>query len=488
MRGGRFGRPPRRDERLRTESLNRKAAIPTGSQSGRESERDPADAPAVELVGITKQFPGVLANDDISLTVRWGEVHCLLGENGAGKSTLISILSGMVRPDVGEIRVGGRVVRIDSPRVALELGVGTVYQHSTLVRALTVLENLLLGETRGLRLNVEAARARLAEVAATLGVEIDADAPAGELETAELATSSAELVQARIVRLMFGEDSRAVADVAELRTDLEGEQAPVDQQRSEAGTLLALSRVSARPVGGFDPGLEDVSLELAEGEILGIAGMDGNGQRSLAEVIAGERALSAGEIRLYGVPVERLDVSARQKLGLRYVTDDRLGEGIVSSLPVSLNLFLKRIGQRPFWRHGRIEPRSVEREAQSLVRAFDVRTPSISTRAGALSGGNVQKVVLARELSFEPKVVVFNKPTYGLDLRTTSTVRDMIRGLAHGGGAALVISTDLDELLDLCGRILVLSGGRLVGEVENGPNAGERVGELMVGAGDVAAA
>ena len=295
-------------------------------------------------------------------------------------------------------------------------------------------------------------------------------------------------MQARIVRLMFGEDSRAVADVAELRTDLEGEQAPVDEQRSEAGTLLALSRVSARPVGGFDPGLEDVSLELAEGEILGIAGMDGNGQRSLAEVIAGERALSAGEIRLYGAPVERLDVSARQKLGLRYVTDDRLGEGIVSSLPVSLNLFLKRIGQRPFWRHGRIEPRSVEREAQSLVRAFDVRTPSISTRAGALSGGNVQKVVLARELSFEPKVVVFNKPTYGLDLRTTSTVRELIRGLARGGGAALVISTDLDELLDLCGRILVLSGGRLVGEVEKGPNAGERVGELMVGAGDVAAA
>jgi simple sugar transport system ATP-binding protein len=530
--------------------------------------QDPADAPAVELVGITKQFPGVLANDDISLTVRHGEVHCLLGENGAGKSTLISILSGMVRPDAGEIRVGGKVAPIDSPRDALELGIGTVYQHSTLVRALTVLENLLLGETRGLRLNVEAARARLAEVAGTLGVQIDADAPAGELalgrqqqveivkalwrgsrvlildeptsmltpqgvaelqkvlrrlketgisvifithklhealavadritilragrvvgvlDTAELAASSAEEVQARIVRLMFGEDSRAVADVAELRTDLDGEQAPVDDQPPDAGPLLALSGVSARPVGGFDPGLDDVSLEIAEGEILGVAGMDGNGQRSLAEVIAGERALSAGEIHLYGARVERLDVSARQKLGLRYVTDDRLGEGIVTSLPVSLNLFLKRIGQRPFWRHGRIERRSVEREARSLVESFDVRTPSVSTRAGALSGGNVQKVVLARELSFDPKVVVFNKPTYGLDLRTTSTVRELIRGLARGGGAALVISTDLDELLDLCGRILVLSRGRVVGEVENGPNAGKRVGELMVGAGDVAA-
>src|SRR5438094_3963633 len=173
MRGGRFGRPPRRDERLRTESLNRKAAIPTGTQSGRESERDPADAPAVELVGITKQFPGVLANDDISLTVRHGEVHCLLGENGAGKSTLISILSGMVRPDAGEIRVDGRPARIDSPRAALERGIGTVYQHSTLVPALSVLENLLLGESRSLRLDVAAARARLAELGAMLDVDVE---------------------------------------------------------------------------------------------------------------------------------------------------------------------------------------------------------------------------------------------------------------------------------------------------------------------------
>src|SRR5436189_3325941 len=271
------------------------------------------------------------------------------------------------------------------PRRGLELGIGTVHQHSTLIPALSVLENLMLGDSRGVRLDRAGARRRLGELAAQLGVEIDPgtraadlslghqqqveivkalwrgsrvlilDEPTsmltpqgvaelqkvlrrlkesgisiifithklhealavadritilragrvvGALETAELATSSAELVQARIVRLMFGEDSRAVADVAELRTDLEGEQAPVDQQRSEAGTLLELSRVSARPIGGFDPGLEDISLELAEGEILGIAGMDGNGQRSLAEVIAGERALSAGEIRLYGAPVE----------------------------------------------------------------------------------------------------------------------------------------------------------------------------------------
>src|SRR5256884_172712 len=360
MRGGRFGRPPRRDERLRTESLSRKAATPTGTQSGRESERDPADAPAVELVGITKQFPGVLANDDISLTVRRGEVHCLLGENGAAPAGELALGRQQQVEIVKALWRGSRVLILDEPTSMLtpqgvaelqkvlrrlkETGISVIFITHKLHEALAVADRITI---------------------------LRAGRVVGAIETAELEGSSAEEVQGRIVRLMFGEDARAVADVAELRTDLEGEQAPLDEQRSEAGTLLALSRVSARPVGGFDPGLEDVSLELAEGEILGIAGMDGNGQRSLAQVIAGERALSAGEIRLYGVPVERLDVSARQKLGLRYVTDDRLGEGIVSSLPVSLNLFLKRIGQRPFLRHRRIEHPAVQREAQALLQALD---------------------------------------------------------------------------------------------------------------------
>jgi ABC-type uncharacterized transport system ATPase subunit len=561
-------RPPPRNERLRTESLNLTDAQAAGALSGGGSPPTASDAPAVELIGITKRYPGVLANDDISLAMRRGEVHCLLGENGAGKSTLISILSGMVKPDAGEIRIDGRRVQIDSPRAALERGIGTVYQHSTLVPPLTVLDNLLLGETHGLRLNVAAAQARLAEVAAALGVQIEPGARAGELalgrqqqveivkalwrgsrilildeptsmltpqgaaelqavmrrlketgiavifithklhealavadritvlragrvvgalDRADIAGVARDELQARIVSLMFGEESPAVAGIAELQTELAAEEGHARARPAgEADALLELVHVSARPVGGSDPGIEDASLTLREGEILGVAGIDGNGQRALAEVIAGERAPSAGEVRLYGAPVQRLDVSARQKLGLRYVTDDRLGEGIVTTLPVSLNLFLKRIGQRPFWRRGRIERRVIDREARTLVDAFDVRTPSISTRAGTLSGGNVQKVVLARELSFDPKVVVFHKPTYGLDLRTTRTVRDMIAGLASNGGAALVISIDLDELLELCGRILVLSRGRLVGEVENGPRASERIGELMIG--DVAAA
>ena len=518
-------------------------------------------APIVELVGITKSFPGVLANDDVDLTLRRSEVHCLLGENGAGKSTLIGILSGLIRPDAGTIRIEGAETAISSPRRALELGIGTVHQHSTLIPALSVLENLMLGDSRGVRLDRAAARRRLAELAAQLGVEIDPGTRAADLSlghqqqveivkalwrgsrvlildeptsmltpqgVAELAkvlarlkaqgqavifithklhealslgdeisilrqgrlvgtmhrealrSKSHEELRAEIVRIMFGEEARAVADLAELQEELDNVEGTARLVAAEAETVLELQGVSS-PAEGSELGVEDVSLGLREGEILGVAGVDGNGQRALAEVIAGQRRVSAGHILLYGGPVTRMNVAARQKLGLRYVTDDRLGEGIVGTLPVGLNLFLKRVGERPYWRHGRIQRAVVEGRAAELVREFDVRTPFVTTRAATLSGGNIQKVLLARELSFQPKVVVFHKPTYGLDVRTTATVRDLIRKLADDGGAGLVISTDLDELLEICDRIAVLSRGRLVGVVPNGPGAAERVGELMVG-------
>ena len=520
----------------------------------------PNDTPIVELVGITKAFPGVLANDHVDLTLRRGEVHCLLGENGAGKSTLIGILSGLNRPDAGSIRIEGVETVISSPRAALELGIGTVHQHSALIPALSVVENLMIGDSRKLRLDVAGARRRLAELAELLDVEVDPyakasdlalghqqqveiikalwrgsrvlilDEPtsmltpqgvaelskvlarlkeqgqavifithklhealslgdeisilrqgrlAGAIDHQALKTEGHDVLRAEIVRIMFGEEAQAVADVEELREELVEAEAVVKVDAA-AETVLELRGVSSPGEGG-ERGIEDVSLDLKQGEILGVAGVDGNGQRALAELIAGQRSASQGEVVLYGGPVTRLSVSARQKLGLRYVTDDRLGEGIVASLPVGLNLFLKRVGERPFWRHGRIQRSVVDRRAGELVRSFDVRTPGVATRAGTLSGGNVQKLMLARELSFEPKVVVFHKPTYGLDVKTTATVRELIRRLAQDGGAALVISTDLDELLGICDRIAVLSRGRLAGVVPNGPGAAEEVGGLMVG-------
>ncbi len=526
--------------------------------------QSPQRAPAIELTSITKRFPGVLANDRVSLTVRHGEVHCLLGENGAGKSTLISILSGMLRPDSGTIRVDGAEVSIRSPRDALRLGIGTVYQHSTMIPALTVLENLMLGARTRLMLDREGARKRLAEMAAMLGIEVNPSARtgdlalgrqqqveiisalwrgsrvlvldeptsmltpqgveelqkvlrrlkergtaivfithklhealavgdrvsilrrgrlAGALSSEQLGSWSAEDLRAAIIRLMFGEETAGVAGAAELSTDLtelEAEQSGASAPAPEAGVFLELKSVSARGEG-TEPGIEGVSLRVRAGEILGVAGIDGNGQRSLAEAIAGQRRVTSGTVELFGVPVNRLSVSARQRLGLRYMTDDRLGEGLVRGLAVSLNMFLKRIGEPPFWRWGRIDRRRINTEASALVQAFDIRTPGLDTRAGTLSGGNMQKLLLARELSFNPKVVVFHKPTYGLDLKTTEHVRAVIRELVDQGAAAVVISTDLDELIELCGRIAVLSRGRLAGVVDNGPHAVDQVGSLMIG-------
>jgi simple sugar transport system ATP-binding protein len=512
--------------------------------------------PAVELIGITKTFPGVRANDNVSLILRRGEVHCLLGENGAGKSTLMAILAGMQQPDSGVIRIDGRQTRIESPRTALDLGIGTVYQHSTLIGPLTVLENLLLGDSRALRLDFGGARDRLQELADTLGVEIDPDHPAEELalgrqqqveiikalwrgssvlildeptsmltpqavaelqkvlerlkasglaivfithklheaaalgdritvlrqgrvtgtiERERIRLSSPKELEGEIVKLMFAE-SGEMTEVPELRIGIEGH---AREWHGAGEVALELERASA-PGDGAQPGIDDVSLQLRLGEVLGVAGVDGNGQRALAEVISGQRRLTHGEIRYLGAPIGSLGVGQREKLGLRYVTDDRLGEGIVSGLSVSINLVLKRIGRPPYWRHGRMRPDAIERDARSLVDRFDIRTPNVQARAGTLSGGNIQKLLLARELSFDSKVVMFNKPTYGLDLKTTRIVRGMITDLRKDH-AALVISTDLDELLEVSDRIAVLSRGRIVGLVENGAGAAEQIGRLMIG-------
>jgi ABC-type uncharacterized transport system ATPase subunit len=520
---------------------------------------DGREQPAVELVGITKTFPGVLANDAISLKVRRGEVHCLLGENGAGKSTLMNILSGMLRADAGEIRLEGRRVEIHSPKHAIELGIGMVYQHTSLVPQLTVLENVMLGEGEGIRLNAAAARARLADLGGSIGLEVDSSATTGTLalgqqqqleiikalwrgskvlildeptsmltpagvaelehilerlkaqglsvifithklyeavsmgdrvsvlsqgrlvgaiEPEELHAATHEELQERIVGLMFGGQVKQAADVVELTDEVEWH-TPA-RKLNDAEPALELEDVTVEPERG-EIGVRDVSLRVRRSEIMGIAGVDGNGQRELAEAIAGQRHLAGGDIRLFGYSIASFKVAQREKLGLRYVTDDRLHEGTVGSLSVAMNVVLKQIGKPPFWERGRIRYAAILTRARELIAEFEIRTPGPETRVAALSGGNVQKVVLARELSFDPKVVVYSKPTYGLDVRTTRSVRGTIRDQAQEGVTSVVLSTDLDELLDLCDRIAVLSRGRIAGVVDNGPNAHQQIGELMIG-------
>lgn len=523
----------------------------------------PISPDVISLREITKAFPGVVANDRISLDIVSGQVHCLLGENGAGKSTLISILAGMQQPDSGTIAINGVTAEINSPKAAVDLGIGVVHQHSTLVPAFTVLENLMLGET-GLMLEKKRAIERLDELADLLGAQIDPAALAsdlglgqqqqveiakaiwkgsrllildeptsmltpqaiehlaesvervksqglavvfithklreayamgdcvtvlragrnvGHISVDELAAYDEQQAQDAILSAMFGEDIAAVGgDAAELAGATEATRETSAIDLSTRAVRLELTGVSSHG-HGRDVEVNDVALQVREGEILGIAGIDGHGQGALAEVVAGQRPASAGVVRFGGEDVTRLGVRGRQQLGIRYVTDDRLHEGTIGSMSVALNLVVKRIGQRPFWRFGQIQRKAVDTEAASQIEKYGIRTPSPATRAGTLSGGNIQKILLARELTHGAQLVVVNKPTYGLDLKTVHLVREILIDFAANGGAVLLLSTDLDELVELSHRIEIISSGRIVGSVANdGPGTAEKVGHYMTGA------
>jgi len=517
-----------------------------------------ANAPVVELCGICKAFPGVLANNNISLAIWPGEVHCLLGENGAGKSTLMQILSGMYHPDRGTIRMFDREVNIDSPRQALELGIGMVYQRLTLIPVLSVLDNLLLGG-EGFILDHQGTLERFREYTNLLGVDINPDALVGNLalgqqqqveiikalwkgsyvlildeptsmltpkevqelkevifqlkksglavifithklyeameigdrisvlrrgrlvdsiEPSVLRSANSSEIQRMVIEMMFGKEIETTANMLEIREYVTGKSRT---KKRVGGPVLEFVNVSVEAEHD-EVKVQGVSFCLHAGEILGIAGVDGNGQRELAEAIAGQRKVINGDILLNGNSISRCSVFDRQKAGLRYLTDDRMGEGICTSLSVAENLFLKRIGQKPFWKSGWIDKPLIQEMAEKLIHEYDIHTPSVESKCGTLSGGNIQKVLLARELLFNPKVVIFSKPTHGLDLKTTSMVREQIRRLADEEGVAeLLISTDLDEILDLADRIAVIYRGRISGIVDNKEGIEKTVGELMVG-------
>lgn len=491
----------------------------------------------LELKNITKRFPGVVANDGVSLEVYPGEVLALLGENGAGKSTLVSILYGLYRPDEGEILVEGRPARIGSPIDALRLGIGLVPQHPTLVNRHTVAENLALGIGSPL-LPAQRIVPLVERMAQGYGLQIDPRARVYQLSPGE--KQRVEIVRAllrgakvlildeptsvltpqeaealfRVMRelraagksLVFishkleevlsiadrctvlrrgrvvGSLPKEEASKARLAELMVGRTVSFERKRQAAqvgDVVLEVEQLEARSSRNL-PALRGVSFALHRGEILGIAGVAGNGQSELVEVLAGLRNPTAGSLRLLGQPLPAHPARLFE-LGVAHIPEDRIHMGTVPSMSVAENLALRTFDRPPLARGALLDPAAFLAQAEARVRAYAIATPSLHTPSRLLSGGNIQKVILARELAGQPQLILAVHPTYGLDIGATEQVHRVLLEKTQQGAAVLLVSEDLEELLSLCDRIGVLYRGWLKGPFAVGSLTREEIGLLMTG-------
>ena len=502
-----------------------------------------ASSSLLELRGITKRFPGVLANDRIDLDLRRGEVHALLGENGAGKSTLMNILYGLYRPDEGEIVLNGKPVAFSSAKDAISRGMGMVHQHFMLIPVMTVAENIVLGTEpteAGIMLDYGAARQRVRELAESFGFHVDPDArienitvgqqqrveilkalyrradilildePTAVLTPQEagelfgiLRTLRAELglsvifishklnevldIADRITVLRRGQKIGTVpregATEEELARMMVGRDVLLRVEKpplTPGEALLEVADLHATDDRGIEK-VRGVSFRVRAGEILGIAGVDGNGQTELIEAITGLRSPASGTITVAGKTVTR-HAHARTMLesGIGHIPEDRQRRGLVLEFTLAENVALHDFRYPPDSQHGWLYPRRLIERARRLIKEFDVRGGGPSTRAGALSGGNQQKLVVAREVERDPKVLVAAQPTRGLDVGAIEYVHRRLVTERDEGRAILLVSLELDEILSLSDRILVIFEGRVVGEYP--PSATEEeLGLAMTG-------
>ena len=493
----------------------------------------PNTPPVLTLRGITKRFPGVLAADGIDLDVRAGEIVGLLGENGAGKTTLMNMVFGMVRPDSGEVIIDGCTAQIDGPRAALDLGIGMVHQHFKLVGRMTVAENLALGRGGPTALHLSRVRQRIEELSERFRLGVSPDEVVGDLsvgqqqrveilklllrdvrllildeptavltphEWEQLAGILRELVATgrsvvlithkldelmdvtdRVVVLrdgaLVGQIATAEADRETLARMMVGRDVVlrVERVKVEPGpVLLELRAVTVRR--GSRARLDRVSLAVRAGEVLGIAGIDGNGQRELVELLCRLRRPDDGEVLMQG-KVVAMDASAGE--GVSVIPEDRHRTATALDLSVLENLMMRDLGRSPWFRGGLVQRRAVHRHAQNLLAKYDVRVPGPGVRMRQLSGGNQQKVVLARELHRDPAVIVASQPTRGLDAGAMEFVYSCLQDHKRRGAAILLVSTELNEILSLSDRIAVLSAGRLSDPCEVGQVDVRELGLLM---------
>ncbi len=498
--------------------------------------------PVLEMRGVTKTFGPVVANDHIDLDLRDGEIHGLLGENGAGKSTLMKILYGLYRADEGDIYIDGQPAGIHNPNDAVAKGIGMVHQHFMLVPTLSVAENVVLGAEphNGPVLDLAAAERSVRELSNRYGLQVNPRANVGHLsvgvqqrvevlktlyrdarilvldeptavltpqETVELFTVLRSFVDEGLSVILIthklGEllgvsdritvirDGKVIDTVVTSETD-ESELArlmvgrdvvlQLDKEAVEARDV----RLSASDlvVAGVDAdAVHGVSIEVRGGEILGVAGVDGNGQVELAEALAGVRPARSGRVELDGDDVTPLDSAERRERGLAYIPEDRGGKGLVSAFTLAENFVLKTYRRPDFSRRGWLLRDAIRRFARRRIKAFDVRPPNPETDAESLSGGNQQKLIVARELAGEPKVLIANQPTRGVDVGAIEFIHSQLLKERERGAAILLISLELDEIHQLADRIVVMFDGRIVGEVDAADATDEQLGLWMAGRG-----
>jgi ABC-type uncharacterized transport system ATPase subunit len=496
---------------------------------------------SLEMHGITKRFPGVLANDSVDFDVKSGEVHALLGENGAGKSTLMKILYGLYHPDEGEILLNGKQVEIASPNDSINLGIGMIHQHFMLVQSLTVAENVALGlpSSRGALTDLDRVSKRILKLADIYGLKIDPSACIWQLsvgqqqrveiikalyrgaallildeptavltpqEVDELFVIMHQMVKDGHALIFISHKLHEVVEISDRVTVLRDGRKIGTRPTSETTKQDLANWMVGREVGfapdrgnvrigevrlqleevtcGSDrgtPGLRGVSLEVHSSEILGIAGVSGNGQRELAEVVTGLRKVIAGKVFLEGTDITGLTPGEITDRMLSYIPEERMRDGMIKDFTVAENMILREHQKEPYSRYGFLNLGNISRHADELIAKFQVKTPSHETLAKNLSGGNIQKVVLAREISRNPRAILAAQPTRGLDIGATEYVRAQLLEQRKKGAAILLISEDLDEILALSDRIAVIYEGQIMDIVSRENATPEKLGLLMAG-------
>jgi len=499
-------------------------------------------APLLELEGITKRFPGVLASDSISFSLEEGEIHGILGENGAGKTTLVNILYGLYHPDEGEIRIRGKSVQIKSSGDAIRAGIGMVHQHFMLIPVFTVTENVMLGDEAtkiGGILDRESTAKRIRDLSSTYGLEIDPsvyvstlpvgvqqrveiikllyreanilifDEPTSVLtpqEADQLFRIMHSLVESGKSIIFITHKLREVLDVADRITVIRqgqviGTTTPQDTDKSMLALMmvgrdvvLEVEKSKAKPteltlrvknLKVLDDrntlAVNGVSFDILAGEILGVAGVQGNGQTQLVEALTGLRHPVEGRIELLGTDITRATPRQITELGTAHIPEDRQRDGLVLAYPVTDNMVLNTYYIEPFTKKAVLQEEAIRSNAEALIEAFDIRTPSAVVDISTLSGGNQQKVIVARELSRPIKLLVAAQPTRGLDVGSIEYIHNRLVEKRDEGVAVLLVSTELDEIMQLADRIAVMYRGQLVDILAIEDASKESIGLLMAG-------